>query len=186
MNRDALMRLPSITLVGMLEDQAKNWLAHDGLWFQTVERRFGMATAIDLDQEVWTQFARIEARRIMHRHEIPPRGGIVALAKALSFRLYAHLNRQSVHQLDDRTLRLEMNECRVQATRARKSLASFPCKTVGVAEYGNFAHAIDPRIRTRPIACPPDPRQDGFYCAWLFTVEDEPIPEGDIVAGLGA
>jgi hypothetical protein len=183
-NHDALANASGTMLAGMLEDQAKNWLAHDGLWFQAVERHFGMAMAIELDREVWAQFARIEARRIVQRHEIPPRGGIAALAMALAFRLYAHLNRQSTHQLDDRTLRLEMNECRVQATRTRKGLAPFPCKTVGIAEYANFAHAVDPRIRTRPIACPPDPRPDDFYCAWLFTVEDDPIPEGDILAHL--
>lgn len=184
MNHEALIKAPTTALAGMLEDQAKNWLAHDGLWFQAVERRFGMTTAIELDREVWAGFARIEARRIVQRHRIPSRGGIAALMTALSHRLYAHLNRQSMHQIDDRTLRLEMNDCRVQATRARKHLASFPCKTVGIAEYGNFAHAIDPRIRTRPIACPPDPHPDGFYCAWLFTVEDDPIPEEELLAHL--
>jgi hypothetical protein len=178
------MKLPRTTLAGMLEDQAKNWLAHDGLWFQAVERRFGMATALELDEEAWARFARIEARRIMQRHGIPTGGGIAGLAKALSFRLYAHLNRQSMRQVDDRTLRLEMNECRVQATRTRKNLPGFPCKSVGTAEYGHFAHTIDPRIRTRPIACPPDPPHDDFYCAWLFTLEDEPIAEEDVRARL--
>jgi len=182
MNRDELMQLPRATLVGMLEDQAKNWLAHDGLWFQAVERHFGMATATELDRETWAKFGRIEARRIVSRHGIPPLGGIAALMKALPLRLYSHLNRQTMRQLDHRTLRLEMNECRVQATRTRKGLASFGCKAVGMAEYANFAHGIDARVRTRPLACPPDPHPEEFYCAWLFTVEDEPIPEEEILS----
>ena len=32
-------------LLGLLEDASLNWLAHDGLWFQAVEERFGTAEA---------------------------------------------------------------------------------------------------------------------------------------------
>jgi hypothetical protein len=28
-------------LIKVIEDEAKNWLAHDGLWFQAVEKHFG-------------------------------------------------------------------------------------------------------------------------------------------------
>lgn len=38
-------------LIGMLDDFAKNWLAHDGLWFQAVEKHFGMDAAMDCDRE---------------------------------------------------------------------------------------------------------------------------------------
>lgn len=179
--REALLELDKETLVGMLEDQAKNWLAHDGLWFQAVERSHGIESAIALDKDAWTDFTRIEARRIMERHNIARGGGLDALAVALGFRLYSLLNRQSIHRLDDRTLRFEMNECRVQSARQRKRLPDFPCKPVGLAEYAYFAHAIDPRIRTRAIACPPDSHPDTFHCAWLFTLENEPIPEDQVL-----
>jgi hypothetical protein len=178
----ALLALDKETLVGMLEDQAKNWLAHDGLWFQAVERNHGMEAAIARDREAWTEFTKIEARRIMARHGIGPGGGLEALSVALGYRLYALLNRQSLHRLDARTLRFEMNECRVQTARQRKGLPDFPCKPVGLAEYAYFAHTIDPRIRTRAIACPPDPHPAEFHCAWLFSLEDAPIAE-DAVLG---
>ncbi len=180
-DRQFLLSLDKETLVGLLEDQAKNWLAHDGLWFQAVEQRFGLETAVQLDKEAWIAFTQIEARRIMQRIGIAPGGGLAALEKALRFRLYAQLNEQSLHRLDERTLRFEMNTCRVQSTRQRKGLPDFPCKPVGLAEYAYFAHTIDPRIRTRPIACPPDPHPESFFCAWLFTLESEPIPEGEVL-----
>jgi hypothetical protein len=179
---DRLLALDKQILVGMLQDQARNWLAHDGLWFQAVERHHGMASAIALDREAWIDFTRIEARRIMDRHLIPPGGGLDALATALQFRLYALLNRQSLHRVDDRTLRFEMNQCRVQAARQRKGLPDFPCKPVGIAEYAWFAHTIDPRIRTRVVSCPPDPHPDTFHCAWVFSLEDQPIREDEVVA----
>jgi hypothetical protein len=179
-DREALRALDKEVLIKLLEDAAKNWLAHDGLWFQAVESHFGMEAAIELDRRAWAFFTRIEARRIMRRHGITPGSGLPALKKALQFRLYARVNEQSLVQQDDRTLRFEMNDCRVQSARRRKGLPDFPCKAVGLVEYSYFAHTIDPRIRTRAIACPPDPHPDSFYCAWLFTLEDQPVPEDEL------
>ena len=46
-----------------------------------------------------------------------------------------------------------------------------PCKSAGVVEYPTFATAIDPRIRTECIGCPPDEHPAEWYCAWKFTLE---------------
>ena len=54
-------------LIKILVDDAKNWLAHDGLWFQAVERSHGMEAAIAADREAWLKFTVIEAKRIMAR-----------------------------------------------------------------------------------------------------------------------
>ena len=78
----------------MLVDFAKNWLAHDGLWFQAVERHDGIEKAIDLDREAWEKFTVIEAKRIMARHGIAEGGGLEGLKKALGYRLYSFLNVQ--------------------------------------------------------------------------------------------
>jgi hypothetical protein len=175
-DRDLLYAMSKEQLINMLEDQAKNWLAHDGLWFQAVERHYGMEKAIQLDKEAWISFTQIEAKRIMNLHGIDAGGGIPALKKALQLRLYARLNDQSLIEIGDTQLRFEMNDCRVQSARKRKGLDDFPCKTVGIAEYAYFAHTIDPRIRTTVLSCPPDPHPDSYYCAWQFTLEDSPIP----------
>jgi len=179
-DREILKSLSKETLIEMLEDSAKNWLAHDGLWFLAVEKHSGMATAIELDKEAWISFTQIEAKRIMRRHGIEPGGGIPALKKALQFRLYARINEQTLMESDSDTLRFEMNDCRVQSARKRKGLPDFPCKPVGIAEYTYFAHTIDPRIRTEVICCPPDPHPDSHYCAWQFTLEESPIPITDL------
>ncbi|MFV1959559.1 MAG: DUF6125 family protein [Planctomycetota bacterium] len=160
-------------LEGMLCDAARNWLAHDGLWFQAVERRDGLETAVELDGEAWERFTVIEARRIMKRHDIEPGGGIPALAKALGFRLYAFINEQSIVERTENRLVFRMNDCRVQSARKRKGLPDFPCKPVGLVEYAGFARTIDPRIETRCIGCPPDDHPDTWYCAWEFTLRDE-------------
>jgi hypothetical protein len=168
---DQLRKLPRETLEAMLADFAKNWLAHDGLWFQTVEQECGLETAIRLDTRAWQEFTRIEARRIVERHQLPANGGLEALKKALGFRLYAFLNEQTITEETENSFLFRMVDCRVQSARRRKNLPLFPCKSVGIVEYTEFASTIDARIKTECIACPPDERKRDFYCGWRFTIE---------------
>ncbi len=168
-----LEALPKETLIGMLEDAAKNWLAHDGLWFLAVEEKFGMETAIELDRKAWERFTVIEARRIMRRHGIEPGGGIPALKKALQLRLYARINDQEIVDVDEKTIIFRMKSCRVQEARKRDGRPDFPCKGVGIVEYTGFARTIDPRIRTRVVVCPPDEHPPDYWCAWEFTLDED-------------
>jgi len=169
-DRDLLRQFSQEELIDLLEDAAKNWLAHDGLWFLAAEKKFGMETAIELDRAAWEKFTVIEARRIMRRLGIEPGGGIPALKEALQYRLYARLNVQETLDVDEHTIVFRMNDCRVQSARKRRGLPDFPCKPVGLVEYANFAGTIDSRFRTRCIACPPDPHPDEYWCAWEFTL----------------
>jgi len=171
-NRRQLMQHSKEELISLLEDAAKNWLAHDGLWFLAAEEKFDIETAIQLDTRAWEKFTVVEARRIMRRLGIEPGGGIPALKKALQYRLYAHLNVQEAIDVDERTVIFRMNDCRVQSTRKRKGLPDFPCKSVGLVEYAGFARTIDPRFRTRCIACPPDEHPEEYWCAWEFVLTD--------------
>ena len=79
--RDHLLKLDKEVLVDMLEDAAKNWLAHDGLWFQAVEKLVDMETAINADRQAWKIFTQIEAKRIMARQGIEAGGGVRPLKK---------------------------------------------------------------------------------------------------------
>jgi hypothetical protein len=40
-------------------------------------------------------------------------------------------------------------------------------------EYAEFARAVDPRIQTRCIVCPPDDHPDDVWCAWEFSIPRE-------------
>ena len=161
-------------LSGFPEHAAKLWLAHDGLWFQAVERRFGLDAAIECDRDAWERFSPLEARRIMERIGLVPGGGMPSLARALGHRLYSRVNRQRCERPEPGRLVFVMESCRVQDARRRKGLPDFPCKRVGQVEYETFARAIDARIRTRCLSCPPDPPSADCACAWEFTIEPGP------------
>jgi hypothetical protein len=101
----------------------------------------------------------------------PKKGGLKALAKALKYRMYAYLNEQDIILVNEKKLIFRMKQCRVQETRRRKKLNEFPCKSVGIVEFSGFARTIDPRIKTKCIACPLDKHLRDFWCAWEFTID---------------
>ncbi len=162
----------SANLIGMLEDAAKLWLAHDGLWFQEAEKAFGMAKAIELDKAAWERFTVIEAKRIMQRHNLPANGGLATLKTALGYRLYAYINEQRIVDETPNSFVFRMTDCRVQSARQRQGMSAFPCREVGIVEYSLFAKTIDPRIETECVGCPPDPKHPQFWCAWKFLIPD--------------
>ncbi len=156
-------------LIKLIRVYARNWLAHDGCWFLAAEEQYGLDVAMELDARSWERFAPAEARRIMKEFGIPANGGLEALEKALQLRLYAAINRQEITFRDQNTLVFRMVECRVQKTRTEKGLPDFPCKAIGMVEFSRFAQAVDERISTRCLSCPPDPVANG-YCTWEFNL----------------
>lgn len=158
-------------LLKLLSTYAHNWLAHDGCWFLAVEEDRGIEKAIAYDIASWRRFTVAEAQRIMRAFDIQPGGGLEALEKAVGYRLYACVNDQEVRR-EGEALIYQMKDCRVQTARRRKGLPDFPCKPVGLVEYGGFAATIDPRIKTECVQCPPDDCGGGA-CIWRFTLEKE-------------
>ncbi len=169
---EALLELSKSELISYIEDISKNWLAIDGTWFLAAEKKYGLEKAIELDAISWKSFSPTEARRIMKRFNLPKKGGIPALCEALKFRVYANINEQEIVEISEDRCVFRMNKCRVQTARNRKGLPDFPCKRIGMIEYGEFAKTIDPRIKTKCICCPPDDHPDTFYCVWEFIIEE--------------
>jgi len=165
----ALTSLPKEKIIDFIDAVSTNWLAGDGLWFQAVEQRQEMFTAKRCNDTCWTKFSPIEAYRIKELLHLPESGGLDALETALGYRLYSRINVQSTERTAN-LLIFRMVECRVQVARKRKGLEDYPCKSAGVVEYSNFARAIDPRIKTECIACPPDIHPEEFFCAWKFYI----------------
>jgi hypothetical protein len=153
------------------EALAVNWLANDGVWFQTVEFSRGMNDAKRCNDSCWGQFSPFEAWSIKRILKLPENPGLDGLKKALSYRLYAAINQQSIVEECENSFVFRMNACRVQNARKRKNLDDYPCKSGGLVEYRTFAESIDPRIKTECICCPPDEHPEAYFCAWKFFID---------------
>ena len=163
-----LTREELIELTGIF---AKNWIAHDGSWFLSIEEKEGIEKAIEYDIEAWRKFTVVEAKRIIGFLGLEKNSGVEGLKRALAFRLYSSLNEDEIVVIDEKTVEYRVKTCRVQAARRRKGLKDFPCKQVGIVEYSLFAKTIDERFETEVVSCPPDITEKDYYCFWRFTLK---------------
>jgi len=200
-NKELLASFSKDQLIELIGIYSKNWLAMDGVWFQSVERKFGMDEAMFHDVEIWKRFTVTEARRIkafLHLEEHP---GLEGLATALRLRFYGSINEDSVELIYDDPENAENSEtsrnagtagtlikdsgvkasrlvytmvdCRVQTARAKKGMEFHPCKPVGEVEYSGFAKEIDGRIVCRCLSCYPEITDTGCCCKWEFTYRNQ-------------
>ena len=170
---DEIQDLSREQLLELLKIYAKNWLAHDGCWFLAIEEDKDIDTAMDYDREAWRKFSPVEAMRLKKFLGLDENPGVEGLARALKFRLYSTLNEDRVEIIDGKTARYYVKTCRVQAARRRKGLDDFPCKSVGIVEYSEFAKSIDKRFETKCLSCPPEINDDDHHCIWEFNLKEK-------------
>jgi hypothetical protein len=166
-----LLTMNKEALTALLDGAAINWLANDGVWFQSVEFNSDMNDAKRCNDSCWAHFSPFEAWSIKQFLGLGDQPGLEGLKKALSFRVYARINVQSFTDEGPDAFLFSMNECRVQVARKKKNLPDYPCKSAGLVEYAYFARAIDARIHTECVGCPPDDHPDDWYCSWRFSLK---------------
>ncbi len=171
-NYETLSSYSKDELIRLIELYSKNWLAMDGVWFQSIERTRGMDEAMFHDAEAWKRFTVIEARRIKEFLQLPERPGLDGLARALRLRFYANLNEDRI-EIEGNTLTYTSINCRVQRARERKGMPFHLCKEVGIIEYREFARAIDDRFSCACVSCYPDVTDPSCCCKWRFTLREE-------------
>lgn len=167
-----MLNMPREKLISLMDSVAKNWLTNDGSWFLSVEEEHGMNDAKRCNDTCWAHYSPFEAWSIKRLLQLPEHPGILGLKQALHFRMYARINVQSIIEEGENCIQFQMNDCQVQSARKRKGLADYPCKSVGLVEYGYFAEAIDSRIQTECIGCPPDEHPPEWFCAWRFKIQE--------------
>jgi hypothetical protein len=167
-----LMDMEEEKIDALMAAVAKNWLVNDGVWFQAVEFDNGMNDAKRCNDSCWAQFSPYEAFAIKKFLKLDDQCGLAGLKKALNFRMYSVINKQSFVDEGPESFVFQMNDCRVQSARKRKKLDDYPCKSAGLVEYEYFARAIDKRIETECIGCPPDAHPEEWFCAWRFRLKN--------------
>ena len=167
-----LLEMSEEKLNALKDRAAKNWLVNDGVWFQSIEFTQGMNDAKRCNDSCWAHFSPFEAYSIKKLLGLPENPGLEGLKRALGFRVYESINVQSITDETENSFVFQMNQCRVQGARKRKGLDDYPCKSAGLVEYTYFATAIDKRIKTECIGCPPDPHPQEWFCAWKFSIDD--------------
>lgn len=169
----SLEELTKEQLEELVRIYARNLLALDGVWFQSVERGRGMDEAMAHDCAVWRRFTETEARRIKTFLGLPERPGLDGWNKPSRFvsPRWPTAGRSAA----ERAMRWSSAwwTAGVQSLRTRRGLPLHPCKPVGENEYAYFARVIDDRIGCEAVSCFPDMTEPDCACAWRFRLEKE-------------
>ena len=159
-------------LAELLEITAKDLIALDGTWFQSLEREQGMDTAMEHDRAAWRRFVPSEARRLKKLLEpfgqLRPRRG--SPRRCLCAAPHLRTNGRFAGKTTA-ALAFRITDCRVQNARKRKGMDFHPCKSVGELEYAGFAAGLDDRIQCECVSCYPAIADDTCNCAWRFRME---------------
>ena len=165
-----IKNLSKDVLIDIIKMMGKNWLTVDGLWFQIVEREFGLETATRFDEEMWAKQSLAEARRIKKVMNITEKGPL-AVARANIF-LSAYFSPKFEFEIKETSPGKVIQtciHCPNQEVRLKQGQQVFSCKKVGLTERINFAETIDKNVKVKCLVCPPDPRPDNIWCQWEFT-----------------
>lgn len=169
LNEKELNELSREQLIELLFMDAKNLIAMDGVWFQSVEKEMGMDAAMHHDEAAWKRYTCSEARRIKQFLGLGAHPGPEGLAQALPYRMVDRANPSEIVMRDGKLI-CRILVCRVQEARTRKNMPLHPCKSAAIYEYSGFAAEIDDRIQCRCISCYPDVTDETCSCAWEFWI----------------
>lgn len=178
--KEYLLTYSKKELADLIELYAKDSLALDGVWFQSIEKKAGVEEAVYHDCGAWERFTAVEARRIKRFLGLEEHPGLEGLAEALQLRFMAHVVESEI-TLEDGVLVYTIRNCPVQAKRERKGMPYHPCKPVGLLEYAGFGETIDERITCRCLSCFPDITDHTCSCKWEYRIgtADEQKGEDD-------
>ena len=165
-DRAMLAKMPLEKIMDSYFFQIRNIWRVDGLYFLGIEKRFGTEKAIDIDAEVWSAMASMEAKalqRLFKVGENPDVGTIIDLLRNSSWAMDQPFKTVEV---GGGQATLSIDRCRTQETRLNKGLDEFPCKKVRLGYLKNFASALNPQVEVNCLVCPPDEHPKDLWCKW--------------------
>ncbi|MBW2560257.1 MAG: cytosolic protein, partial [Deltaproteobacteria bacterium] len=91
-----LLDMPRDDLLALIKGLGANWLAGDGIWFQSVEKELSMPDAQRCAGCAIMKYCAFEAWSIKQFMGLPALAGLEGLKKGLRFRLYHQINTQTI------------------------------------------------------------------------------------------
>lgn len=140
-------------------------LTLDGLWFLGVEKIKDTGEAIAMDEDVWRQFGKSEARMLKRFLSLDKVTSLEDICRIyLLTPVFGNLGGKAEIRGD--RCYLSVTDCHPQKARIRKNLGEFPCKTVGMAYFKSLLAEMNPDIGFRCVVCPPDNHPGDLWCEW--------------------
>ncbi|MGQ9551926.1 MAG: DUF6125 family protein [Candidatus Bathycorpusculaceae bacterium] len=169
-DREMLADIPLERFLDFFFLQIRNLWRVDGLYFLGIERKLGTQTAVEIDIEVWSDMAVIEAKSLKKLFKIGESPDISTLMACLRRSSWALDQPFKTIEISDKQAVLCVSKCRTQEARLRKGLGEFQCKNVRLTYLKGFARTLNSKAQVRCLVCPPDEHPKEYWCRWEFTI----------------
>ena len=126
----------------------RSYTTVDGLWFMKVEGKYGFEAALDIDNEVWKIFPKIQARTLKSLCNLG--NGIDALFECLTTKLTLEGFKFNAEKIDNRSFKITINECpwhNLTIKSGREKLSGKVGTLVCNTEYSVWASEFGENIR---------------------------------------
>jgi hypothetical protein len=120
----------------------------DGLWFMKVEGKYGFDVALDIDNEVWKVFPKMQARLLKSLGKTGD--GIDALFECLTTKLTLEGFKFKADKNDSRSFKITINECHwhnLMVKSGREKLSGKVGTLICNTEYSVWASEFGEKIR---------------------------------------
>lgn len=164
-----LKKTPKLTLFNLFFMHIRNIWRVDGLYFQSIEKKFGTEAAAEIDTNCWKVLGKLEARELKNLLKIQ-KTDIPAFMHALRNTSWSLYQEEKQTEISPSKGVYRVVKCRTQETRISKTLGVFPCKNVRFSYLKSFAEEFNPDIEVKCEVAPPDERPKGVWCQWEFTL----------------
>jgi len=139
----------------------------DALWFLFVEDRFGLDAAADLNEKIWERMAAIAAKDIKNRFNIVG-NDLPSIIEALSYFPWAIITGYKIAEKTKERVILYVPSCPPQEARLRHGKEEFPCKSMHLALFTNFAKIFNEKVIVECCYAPPNLHPKDVWCRWEF------------------
>jgi hypothetical protein len=143
----------------------------DSFWYLQIAEQFDEPTADRLNEKVWGRIAAMAAKNLVKRFAIDDHG-LKGFVRALRYWPWCILVDYHIAESPEEVI-ISVPSCPTQDARTRRGLKEYNCREMHRLEFSSFAKEIDPRIETRCLFAPPDPRREGAVCKWRFKMNSE-------------
>jgi len=154
---------------GMEDFLLRQYRLVDAYWFLEVEKKFGLDSAVELNENVWGILGAKTAREIKRRFQIN-RKGLEGFVEAMEFFPWTKITPYVIKKENDKVV-ITVPNCPPQSARIKEGLGEFPCKKMHMGDFSGFAREIDENIQVTCIHAPLDPHQENCFCRWEFSIK---------------
>jgi len=160
-------QLPREKLLVLLENALGNFVRMDAYWFLGTEKLCGQEKAVQLDEEVWRRYGRVEARQVKELLGLgSDMNSLVQALRALPS--WTFFGNYEIDTISPTRVIFRVTHCYPQKERVRMGLGVFPCQGVEEAFFGSFVREFNPDIKVRRLSSPPDSYSEDLWCSWEF------------------